>query len=472
MLEHWRSRASDTSWPSEPANMTTSSSPPTTTRSVRQLLAFVDITRIAARYTALRCSGGALQGRCPIDNNDPRPLFFVLPSLQSFHCLGCGAAGTALDFLMKVERLNVDAASRRLREFAPGRQRPATVDVESVSAVRAALEAAARYYVARVSRSPEATDYLAARGINADTMARFGIGYAPGLADSIRTALPGHSTATLIAAGLVADRSGAGYADLFRRRIMFPIRDIDGRVIGFGGRVLGSRTPKYLNSPDTIVFHKGAELYGLCECNESDAMLDHIVVVEGYTDVIALSQHGIRQCVATLGSAMTADHIRRVFAETDHVVFCFDGDAAGRNAGLRALECAMPALRAGRTARFLQLPNNEDPDSFVKSRGPDAFLSLVEEAMSLQDYILTELAQPFDLRTLDGRASWLSRITPILVSARDRGLKTDIAEAIADRAGVSPSVVLSLVDTAQQKTVPSATGVETSARPSSRRPTL
>lgn len=373
---------------------------------------------------------------------------------------------------MKLERLEVDAALSRLGEFVRGRQSLSIVDMQSVNGVRAALEDAAKFYAARITRSAETVAYLATRGISADSIDRFALGYAPGLGDSIRVALRDHSTATLVAAGLVADRSGAGYVDLFRRRIMFPIRDIDGRVIGFGGRVLSPRTPKYLNSPDTVVFHKRAELYGLYECNQSNTMLDQIIVVEGYMDAIMLSQHGIRQCVATLGTAMTPDHIRRLFAETDHVVFCFDGDVAGRNAGVRALECAMPALRPGRSVRFLRLPDKEDPDSFVKAHGRDAFLTLIEQATSLRDYIATELAQPFDLRTLDGRASWLTRVTPLLVATRNEGQRTEIAEAIADRARVSPSVVLSLVEAAQQKLLPPAAVAESRTKPSGRRPAL
>lgn len=441
-----------------------------TTRSVRQLLGAIDLSKLAAQYVALRHSGSSLQGRCPISRDDDRPLFFVMPSLQTFRCLGCGAVGNALDLVMQVEHLDVEGALRKLQEFERKRPRKAGADSGFQDTVHAVLEEAAHFYAEQAKTSSAATDYLKARGVNAETAARFMIGYAPNAWDSVHKALHHHGTETLVAAGLVVAREGAGCADFFRARVMFPIRAVDGRVIAFGGRVLTSHEPKYLNSPDSIVFHKGAELYGLYECAQSDALLDQLIVVEGYMDVLALWQNGIRQCVATLGTATTPEHVRRLFVETNHIVFCFDGDQGGRNAGWRALECAMPALRAGRSVRFMRLPDGEDPDSFVRARDSDAFLSLVSKAPSLCEYVVRELAQPYDLRTLDGRASWLARITPLLAGVADKSHRAEIAHAIADRAGVGVAVVESLADAARQKVAPSAAVTQNLAKPSNRRP--
>lgn len=415
---------------------------------LQRLLRKIDIVALARRYlNALQPAGAAWQGPCPF-RADAEPLFFVLPARQTFRCLGCGAHGDALDLVMQVERVTAEAAIRSLstaHETQAAETLVAPADPQLKELLRAALTGAAAYYQAELGRSPAARAYLRTRGVSDETATRWGIGYAPDRWDALRSALRTYPVETLVAAGLLVERADTGHYDRFRGRLMFPIRDTDGHIIGFGGRALGDGEPKYLNSPETALYRKGAELYGLHEARRLNAMRDHVLVVEGYLDVITLSQHGIGNSVATLGTATTAEQVARLFDETTGVVYCFDGDRAGRRAAWRALEQTLPALRADRAVRFLFLPEGDDPDSLVRTRGRNALLSLIPSAATLRDFLAVELAARYDARSLDGRARILDRGAALLARVADPVSRRELAHGIAECAAVDVALVESLV---------------------------
>ncbi|HEY7788091.1 MAG TPA: DNA primase, partial [Casimicrobiaceae bacterium] len=340
---------------------------------IQTLLARVDIVDVIDRLVPLRKAGANYQACCPF-HSEKTPSFTVSPTKQFYHCFGCGAHGTAIGFLIEyagksfpeaVEALARDAGLEVPRVDKPGEreQREESQDLCEI------LLAAARFYRAQLKDAPTAIDYLKRRGLTGAVAAHFGIGFAPGGWQNLATPFPAYDNPALEAAGLViAGENGKRY-DRFRDRVMFPIHDTRGRVIAFGGRVLLDGEPKYLNSPETAVFSKGKELYGLYLARNAIRDAGRVVVVEGYMDVVALAQHGIGYAVATLGTATTSMHAQKLFRLADSVVFCFDGDAAGRKAAWRALENTLPLLSDGKEARFLFLPDGEDPDDFVRRRG-------------------------------------------------------------------------------------------------------
>ncbi len=392
---------------------------------IDELLTRVDIVEVIDARVPLKKRGREHIACCPF-HNEKTPSFTVSPEKQFYHCFGCGAHGTALGFLMEYEHLDfveaVETLAQSLGLEVP-REGPETAPRPQHDDLYALMEAAAEFYRRQLKQSPEAIEYLKQRGLTGQTAADFGLGFAPDTWDALLNQLGGTTAGPqLTKAGLVIQKDRGGFYDRFRSRIMFPIRDRRGRVIAFGGRIIGQGEPKYLNSPETPLFHKGRELYGLHEARKASTRLERILVVEGYMDVIALAQHGIRNAVATLGTATTHEHLERLFRVVRTIVFCFDGDRAGRQAAWRALETALPVIHDGVEAYFLFLPEGEDPDTLVRQLGREAFESEVDNAMGLSDFLMRGLREGHNTTSKEGRArlaesakSLLKDLTPGLL---------------------------------------------------------
>ena len=383
---------------------------------IEELLGRVDIVEVVERRVQLKKAGREYQARCPF-HDEKTPSFTVSPQKQFYHCFGCGAHGSAIGFMMNYEGLEFVDAVEELARMA-GLQVPreaAAATARPSAGLYDLLAEAAAWYQAQLKQTPQAIEYLKQRGLSGEVAARFGVGYAPAGWDGLIRQLGTDEgrLKLLQKAGMLSQGKGGTY-DKFRDRIMFPIHDRRGRVIAFGGRALGDDGPKYLNSPETELFHKGRELYGLYLARKSQAKLDQILVVEGYMDVVALAQFGIGNCVATLGTATTGDHAELLFRAADEVVFCFDGDRAGRQAAWRALESTLPRLRDGRQARFLFLPEGEDPDSLVRSKGREAFETLLGGAQPLSEYFFDHFTAAVDMASIDGRARLVGLAKPQL----------------------------------------------------------
>jgi DNA primase len=383
---------------------------------IEELLGRIDIVELVERHVPLKRSGREFHACCPF-HDEKTPSFTVSPQKQFYHCFGCGAHGSAIGFLMNYEGLEfVDA----VEELA--RQAGLTVPHEASSRPRPAdglyevLEAASRYYQEQLRLHREATDYLKARGLSGEITLEYGIGFAPPGWNNLAGRLGGEAAkqALLERAGMLSQGKN-GFFDKFRQRIMFPIHDRRGRVIAFGGRAIGDDGPKYLNSPETELFHKGRELYGLYLARKAASRLERLIVVEGYMDVVALAQFGFRDTVATLGTAVTGDQVEQVFRAADEVLYCFDGDRAGRQAAWRALESTLPRLREGRQARFLFLPEGEDPDTMVRAQGTEAFARLLESAQPLSEFFFSHFSAQVDLDSIDGRARLVELARPELM---------------------------------------------------------
>ncbi|MBM4221572.1 MAG: DNA primase [Gammaproteobacteria bacterium] len=383
---------------------------------IDDLVQRADIVEVVGSRVPLTKAGREYKARCPF-HSEKTPSFWVSPQKGFYHCFGCGAHGTALGFLMEFERLDFPVAVEELARSV-GVEVPRT-DSERTSTepLLAVLEKAAHIYRQALRDHPAAVDYLKARGLDGETAREFGIGYAPAGWDTLLTSL-GTSEAErqhLLAAGLVIARDTGGFYDRFRDRIMFPIRDTRGRVIAFGGRIIASGEPKYLNSPETPLFHKGRELYGLYEARRAERNPERILVVEGYMDVVMLAAHGIHNAVGTLGTATTSEHLRRLFGVAGEIVFCFDGDRAGRDAAWRALQASLPLLQDGRQVRFLLLPDNEDPDSLVRREGAKAFAARVGSSIPLSQFMLDSLGRDLNLDNLADKARLAALAKPLLV---------------------------------------------------------
>ncbi len=407
-----------------------------------QLLNRVDLVEIVNSRVPLRRAGREFMACCPF-HAEKTPSFSVSPSKQFYHCFGCGAHGNAIGFLMDYERLEFLDAVEELARHA-GLELPQRGD--SGDSSRTLLERVARadrFFRQQLRIHPDrqrAVDYLRQRGLTGQIAGVFGIGYAPPGWDNLCRALRGDGVPAedLLAAGLASRDEQGRLRDRFRDRIIFPIRDRRGRVIAFGGRTLdGDVTPKYLNSPETPLFHKGSELYGLYEARAHNRSLPRLVVVEGYMDVVALAQHGISYAVATLGTATTAEHIERLFRVVHDVVFCFDGDRAGQTAAWRALEVALPFLRDGRQIGFLFLPEGEDPDTLVRREGQAAFEQRLEQATPLADYLFAELRGQSNPETLAGRAKLAELARPLLEKLPDGHFRDLMGERLRQEAGVN-----------------------------------
>lgn len=413
---------------------------------IQALLARVDIVEVVERYVALKRAGSNYSACCPF-HNEKTPSFTVSPTKQFYHCFGCGAHGTAISFLMEHAGLSFVEAVKELASQVgmtvpeQKRERPhagAASEGVDIPAIYAALKQAMHYYRAQLKQSDRAIAYLKQRGLSGEIAAKFGLGYAPDGWQSLQEAFPDYRAAVLLQAGLVIDAEGRRY-DRFRDRVMFPILDARGNVIGFGGRVIGDGEPKYLNSPETPVFEKGRELYGLGQARPAIRDAGAVVVVEGYMDVVALAQHGVENAVATLGTATTGVHVQKLLRQTDHVVFCFDGDRAGRAAAWRALENSLPELLDRKQASFLFLPAEDDPDSFVREFGKDAFLAKLRDALPLSDFLLRRLREGVNMQSQEGRAQFVEAAKPLVGQIKAPQLSLQLRKHIAHAAGLTQS---------------------------------
>ncbi|MDX1555580.1 MAG: DNA primase, partial [Xanthomonadales bacterium] len=382
---------------------------------IEELLGRVDIVEIIERRVPLKKAGREFQARCPF-HDEKTPSFTVSPQKQFYHCFGCGAHGSAIGFLMNYEGLEFPDAVEELAGLVGLKvPREASRAPRREPDLYAVLEAAAAFYSDKLKENDGAIEYLKGRGLSGEIAREFGIGFAPASWNALLEQLGGSDkqVALLKRVGMLSEGNKGPY-DKFRNRIMFPIHDRRGRVIAFGGRALDEDGPKYLNSPETELFHKGRELYGLYLARRKQGRMDRILVTEGYMDVVALAQYGFRNTVATLGTATTSEQAELLFRAADEVVFCFDGDEAGRKAAWRALEAALPLLREGRQARFLFLPEGEDPDSMVRNSGAEVFAGLVEEAQPLSEFFFDHFTAQVDMNSIDGRARLVELVRPAL----------------------------------------------------------
>ncbi|MFZ5503087.1 MAG: DNA primase [Pseudomonadota bacterium] len=407
---------------------------------IQDLLNRLDIVDVIERYLPLKKAGANYVACCPF-HNEKSPSFTVSQSKQFYHCFGCGAHGTAIGFVM--EHLGVGYVEA-IEELARGvglevpRER-ATSDVTHRIApdLYEVTQTATRYYREQLKQSSGAIDYLKRRGLSGEVAAKFGIGYAPEGWQSLAAVFPNYESDALSETGLVITNDEGKRYDRFRDRIMFPIVNVRGQVIGFGGRVLDRGEPKYLNSPETTLFDKGHELYGLFQAQKAIRARECVVVVEGYMDVVALAQHGVEYAVATLGTATTPHHVQKLLRLSRQVVFCFDGDKAGQKAAWRALENALPHLVDGKRVGFLFLPEDHDPDSYIREYGAGAFEEALEDSLPLSGYLLRELTAPLDLQTQEGRNALLQKAQPLLsaIVAPTTGLL--LRKEVASLAGIS-----------------------------------
>ena len=421
----------------------------------QDLLNRVDIVEVVSRYVRLKKGGANFQGLCPF-HNEKTPSFTVSPAKQFYHCFGCGAHGNAIGFLMSYGGLGYvdsvkDLASMvgmQVPEMQPRSGEEARREAErreQETSLGAVMESAMEFYRAELKKAPRAIEYLKGRGLSGEIAARFRIGFAPDDWQGLKGAFPDYEHKSLVEAGLVIANEGKRY-DRFRDRIMFPILNARGAVIGFGGRVMKAEdTPKYLNSPETPLFEKGRELYGLVQARDAMRAAGRVLVVEGYMDVVALAQFGVGYSVATLGTATTPVHISKLLRLTDELVFSFDGDKAGRKAAWRALEISLPLATDAKPIRFLFLPEADDPDSYIRKHGKDAFEQLVREAPTLSEFLLAELRSGHDLNHAEGRAGFLVASKAHLEKLAAPALRLQLLREFANLARVSTDDIESLI---------------------------
>ena len=407
---------------------------------IDDLIARADIVEVIGRRVQLKKAGREFKACCPF-HDEKTPSFTVSPGKGFYHCFGCGAHGTAIGFLMEFDHMNFVEAIESLAN-SMGVEIPRSESdqpAQRYDKLFSLMDAVARHWQSCLKETPEAVEYLKNRGIDGSTAKRFGIGFAPDGWSNVLDKFGQSEEATdrLHATGLVIRKDSGKHYDRFRDRIMFPIRDARGRTIGFGGRTMGDGEPKYLNSPETVLFHKGRELYGMYEARQALRHIDRLVVVEGYMDTIALARNGIDYVVATLGTATTSEHFNRLFRLTENVYFSFDGDRAGTKAAWRALENALPQIREGRQIRFVFLPEGQDPDSYVNENGAEAFVQLLEAGLPLSEFLIRELASQVDMDTIDGRAK-LAEMAHPLVNRIPVGIYRELLlESLAESVGLS-----------------------------------
>ena len=410
---------------------------------IDDLLSRVDIIELIQGRIPLKKAGHEYQACCPF-HTEKTPSFTVSPKKQFYHCFGCGAHGTAIGFMMEYERLSFPEAIEELaaqqgltipREahFDTGPDRQPLYDL---------LNQVADYYAQQLRQHPEAgraIDYLKQRGLTGEIAARYRLGFAPPGWDNVLNQFGQDHQNRLQEAGLINQAEGKTY-DRLRDRIVFPIRDGRGRVIGFGGRLLGEGKPKYLNSPETPVFHKGQQLYGLYEVRQTHRQPDHLIVVEGYMDVIALAQHGVQNAVATLGTATTASHLQKLYRTSNKITYCFDGDRAGREAAWKALQTTLPLMESGRQARFLFLPDGEDPDSLVRNQGIAAWEAQVAAAQPLSTYLYNQLETGLDTDNLDDLAQLAELAKPLIGQLPAGTFRAMMEKQLHERIGLNTRI--------------------------------
>ncbi|GMV54467.1 MAG: hypothetical protein AMXMBFR6_02720 [Betaproteobacteria bacterium] len=415
---------------------------------IQGLLDRIDIVDLVGRHVPLRKAGANFVACCPF-HDEKTPSFTVSPSKQFFHCFGCGAHGSAIGFLMAHAGLGfreaVEDLARQvglaLPEESRSGQAGGTGEANHRQSLTGLLARAAEFYRDALRNSPAAIAYLRGRGVSGIIAARYGLGYAPDSWQGLRTATPDYAAPELREAGLVLDGDEGRRYDRFRHRIMFPIVDGRGEVVGFGARALDGAEPKYLNSPETPVFAKGRQLYGLPQARKAAREAGTLLVVEGYMDVIALAQHGIENVVATLGTATTTQHIQLLLRQSDRVIFCFDGDNAGRKAAWRALLATLGKITDGQSVRFVFLPAEHDPDSYVRALGADAFRALLAQALPLSAYFIRELAMRHELAHGEGRAALLKEASQPLAGMAAPMLRSQIVHALAEQVGLAAAEV-------------------------------
>ncbi|MGI9248816.1 MAG: DNA primase, partial [Woeseiaceae bacterium] len=407
---------------------------------IDDLIARADIVEVVGRRVQLKKAGREFKACCPF-HDEKTPSFTVSPGKGFYHCFGCGAHGTAIGFLMEFDHMSfveaIESLAGSMGVEVPRNEsdKPARRYDELFSL----MATVAKHWQSAIKDAPAAVDYLKKRGIDGVTAKRFGIGYAPDGWSNVldKFGKSAEATERLLATGLIIRKDNGQHYDRFRDRIMFPIRDARGRTIGFGGRTLGDGEPKYLNSPETVLFHKGRELYGLFEARQALRNIEQLVVVEGYMDVVALARHGVDFAVATLGTATTSEHLNHLFRLTENVCFSFDGDRAGRAAAWRALENALPQIREGRQVRFVFLPEGHDPDSYVNEHGADAFVKALDNGVALSEFLIEELSSQVDMQTVDGRAR-LAELARPLVNKIPAGVYRELLiESLADAVGLT-----------------------------------
>ncbi len=415
---------------------------------IDELLNRVDIVDVIDAHVPLKKAGKDFVACCPF-HTEKTPSFTVSRNKQFYYCFGCGASGSAIGFLMEHLHLGfveaVHDLAARVGLTVPEEAGPERAPRRELEPLYQAMDEACSWYRRQLKEHPgagRAVDYLKGRGLSGEVAARFELGYAPPGWDNLSGALSGVPPEVLERAGLLIRREEGGHYDRFRDRVMFPIRDRRGRCIGFGGRVIGTGEPKYLNSPETPIFHKGRELYGMHLLGRSSA--DHVLVVEGYMDVVALAQYGVDNAVATLGTATTREHLERLFRVSHHLVFCFDGDAAGRRAAWKALEQTLGVLREGRTVDFLFMPEGEDPDSLVRSEGPGVFAD-PSRRVPLSAFLFDHLHQGVDLGALDGRARLVDLAIPLLRRVPEGAFRHLLLQRLSELSRLAPEELHALI---------------------------
>ena len=417
---------------------------------IQDLLNRLDIVGVIERYVPLKKAGTNYVACCPF-HNEKSPSFTVSQAKQFYHCFGCGVHGTAIGFVMEHLGLGFVEAIEDLAQSV-GMDVPHEQSVSGEHHQKVApdlyevMQAATRYYREQLKQSVRAIDYLKQRGLSGEIAAKFGIGYAPDAWQNLAAAFPDYQADALNETGLVISNDNDRRYDRFRDRIMFPIINVRSQVIGFGGRVLDKGEPKYLNSPETPLFEKGRELYGLFQAQKAIRAGQRALVVEGYMDVVALAQHGVEYAVATLGTATTPYHIQKLLRLADQIVFCFDGDKAGQKAAWRALENALPHLQDGKRISFLFLPVEHDPDSFIREFGKAVFEQRMAEAMPLSGYLLHEVSIDLDLRSQEGRNQLLQRAKPLLSAITSPVAALLLRKEVAALAGVSQAELEALFE--------------------------
>jgi DNA primase len=428
---------------------------------IADLIARVDIVDVVGRYVQLKKGGANYMGLCPF-HNEKSPSFTVSPTKQFYHCFGCGAHGTAIGFLMEYSGQGFVDAVKDLAQ-SNGMVVPDDDHMQPVQraelqaktmALSEAMTRASDYYRRQLRTAPQAITYLQGRGLSGEIAAKFALGYAPDGWDNLRSEFTDYDNSALTESGLVIDKDadeGGKHKryDRFRDRVMFPIKNTKGQVIGFGGRVMGSGEPKYLNSPETPLFQKGYELYGLFEARQAIREAGYALVTEGYMDVVALAQMGFPQSVATLGTACTPTHVQKLLRQTDQVIFSFDGDSAGRRAARRALDACMPLVNDSKTIKFLFLPTEHDPDSYVREFGADGFQQAIDDAMPLSQFLLNLVSQDHDLTTSEGRARTQFDAKPALQAMEPSSLRLQIVRSLAQLTHTTPMEIETMFELKQ-----------------------